>query len=128
MRQKDGALMCDAPKAEGSVKTDRGSGTILALAAISLAICLFGLSQVLAFNLINQRRLQTTVDAMAVAASDALRGLNTGFPCPTAGQIGLINGVGLDTCRIVGFEVFISAHSQGVGIVLSANALAGPSY
>lgn len=107
---------------------ERGSGTILALAAVSMAICLFSLSQVVAFNLIAQRRLQATVDAMAIGATDALRGLNTGFPCPTAGQIALINGVGLDTCRIVGFEVFISAHSKGVGIVLSANALAGPSY
>ncbi|MEY4639240.1 MAG: hypothetical protein RLY13_238, partial [Actinomycetota bacterium] len=45
-----------------------------------------------------------------------------------AHEIAHINGVNLDTCRIVGFEVFISAHSKGVGVVLSANALAGPSY
>lgn len=111
-----------------SAKDSSGSGTILALAAVSMSICLFGLSQLVAFNLIAQRRLQVTVDAMAIGAADALRGLNTGFPCPTAGEIGLLNGAGLDTCRIVGFEVFISAHLQGVGIVLSANALAGPSY
>ena len=106
---------------------ERGSGTVLALAAVTLAIGVFSLSQIVAFNLIEQRRLQSTVDAMAIGATDALRGLNTGFPCPTAGEIGLIKGVELDTCRIVGFEVFISAHSKGVGIVLSANALAGPS-
>jgi len=41
--------------------------------------------------------------------------------------LGLNAGVELDTCRIVDSEVFISAHSKGVGIVLSANALAGPS-
>lgn len=106
---------------------ERGSGTILALAMVSLAICLFSLSQIVALNLISQQRLQGVVDAMAVAAADALRGLNTGFPCPTAGQLGLNAGVELDTCRIVDSEVFISAHSKGVGIVLSANALAGPS-
>ena len=126
MRQKDGA-MSKLP-CIWKIRQDGGSGTILALAAVSMAICLFSLSQVVALNLISQSRLQTTVDAMAVGAADALRGLNTGFPCPTAVQIGLKNGVGLDTCRIVNFEVFISAHSQGVGIVLSANALAGPSY
>jgi hypothetical protein len=108
-------------------KSDSGSGTVLALSSVALAICLFSLSQVVAYNLIAQRRLQATVDAMAIGATDALRGLNTGYPCPTAGQIGLIKGVELDTCRIVGFEVFISAHSKGVGIVLSASALAGPS-
>ena len=126
MRQKDGALNQRTGLSE--FRLDGGSGTILALAAVSMAICLFSLSQVVAVNLISQRRLQTTVDAMAIGAADALRGLNTGFPCPTAVQIGQKNGVGLDTCRIVNFEVFISAHSKGVGIVLSANALAGPSY
>ena len=107
--------------------SERGSGTIMALSAVTVAISLFSLTQVVAYNLIAQRRLQSTVDAMAIGATDALRGLNTGFPCPTAGEIGLIKGVELDTCRIVGFEVFISAHSEGVGIVLSASALAGPS-
>ena len=111
----------------GRFAEQRGSGTVLALSAVALAISLFSLSQIVALNLIAQQRLQSSVDSMAVAAADALRGLNTGFPCPTAGEIGLINGVELDTCRIVGFEVFISAHSKGVGIVLSANALAGPS-
>jgi len=109
------------------LRNQNGSGTVLALASISLALSLFSLSQLVAYNLISQSRLQATVDAMAIGATDALRGLNTGFPCPTAGEIGLIRGVELDTCRIVGFEVFISAHSQGVGIVLSASALAGPS-
>ena len=117
MRSKDGTVNRSA----------RGSGTVLALSAVALALSLFSLSQLVAFNLIAQRRLQATVNAMAIGAADALRGLNTGFPCPTAGEIGLIRGVELDRCRIVGFEVFISAHSEGVGIVLSASALAGPS-
>ena len=107
---------------------ERGSGTVLALAMVTLAICLFSLSQIVAINLIKQERLQAVVEAMAVAAADSLRGLNTGFPCPTAGQLGLNAGVELDTCRIVEFEVFISGHSKGVGIVLSASALAGPSF
>lgn len=116
------------PGSERQFNSDQGSGTILALAAVSLSVCLFGLSQVVAANMIEHRRLQVTTDAMAVAAADALRGLNTGYPCPTAAAIAKFNGFGLDTCRIVGFEVFISAHSKGAGIVLSANALAGPSY
>lgn len=107
---------------------ERGSGTVMALGFVSLSICLFGLSQIVSVNLISQQRLQATVDAMAVAAADSLRGLNTGFPCPTASQLGLNVGVRLDTCRIVDSEVFISAYSLGVGIVLNAKALAGPSF
>jgi secretion/DNA translocation related TadE-like protein len=117
VRSKDGPLSW----------AERGSGTVLSLSVVALALSLLSLSQILAVNLISQRRLQAAVDTMAIGAADALRGLNTGFPCPTAGEIGLIKGVELDTCRIVGFEVFISAHSKGVGIVLSASALAGPS-
>lgn len=110
------------------LKTDRGSGTILALAMVALAVSVLGLSQIIAQNLLLQQRTQVVTEAMALAAADSLRGLNSGFPCPVAAQIGQISSVVLDRCRIVGFEVFISAHAQGVGIVLSASALAGPSY
>lgn len=106
----------------------RGSGTVLALGAVALAIALFGLTQLVAFNLLQHARLQGAANSMALAAADSLRGLNSGFPCQTAHELAHINGVNLDTCRIVGFEVFISAHSEGVGMVLSASALAGPSY
>ena len=112
----------------GQFQSSRGSGTVLALGAVAMSITLFGLSQLVAFNLLQHARVQSTANAMAIAAADALRGLNSGFPCQTAHEIAHINGVNLDTCRIVGFEVFISAHSKGVGVVLSANALAGPSY
>lgn len=110
-----------------------GSGTVLAFGAVALATSVFCVSQLLAFNLIQHRRLQVATDAMAIAAADSLRGLNSGFPCPTAAQIGLLEGVRLDTCRIVGFEVFISAHLEGAhlyeaGLVLRASARAGPSY
>lgn len=110
------------------LRNSRGSGTVLALGAVAMSITLFGLSQLLAFNLLQHARVQNAANAMALGAADALRGLNSGFPCQTAHEIAHINGVNLDTCRIVGFEVFISAHSKGVGVVLSANALAGPSY
>lgn len=110
------------------MNSDRGSGTVLALAAVAMAISVLGVSQVIAQNLLIQQRVQVVTETMALAAADALRGLNSGFPCPVAAQIGQISSVELDRCRIVGFEVFISAHAQGVGIVLSASALAGPSY
>lgn len=108
--------------------TDRGSGTVLALAAVGLAVSVFGVGQVIAQNMLLQQRVQVVTQSMALAAADALRGLNSGFPCPVAAQIGQISSVELDRCRIVGFEVFISAHAQGVGMILSASALAGPSY
>ncbi|MEY4993958.1 MAG: hypothetical protein RIS82_1080 [Actinomycetota bacterium] len=107
---------------------DRGSGTILALAVIGVISALFAGLQVVALNALNQHRLQAITEAMALAATDSLRGLNTGFPCAEANQIANKNMVIVDECRIVGLEVMISAHSDGLGIVLTAKARAGPSY
>ncbi|WP_172956835.1 Rv3654c family TadE-like protein [Rhodoluna limnophila] len=110
------------------MRTDRGSGTILALAAVVASTALFGGMQIFAHNVLNQHRLQAATEAMALAATDSLRGLTTGFPCVEANEIALKNMAIVDECRIVGLEVMISAHLDGLGIVLTAKARAGPSY
>ena len=109
-------------------ENENGAGTVLALAVVSLAVTLLMVSQSLAFNLLSNLRLQATADSIAVAAADSLRGLSLGFPCEVAEQISVANMVNLAECRIVGLEVFITVHSDAVGIVLIAKARAGPSF
>ena len=109
-------------------ESENGAGTVLALAVVSLAVTLLIVSQSLAFNLLSHLRLQATSDSIAVAAADSLRGLSLGFPCEVAEQISVANMVNLVECRIVGLEVFITVHSDAVGIVLIAKARAGPSF
>lgn len=109
-------------------ENENGAGTVLALAVVSLAVTLLMVSQSLAFNLLSNLRLQATADSIAVAAADSLRGLSLGFPCEVAEQISVANMVNLDECRIVGLEVFVTVHSDAVGIVLIAKARAGPSF
>jgi secretion/DNA translocation related TadE-like protein len=109
-------------------ESENGAGTILALAVVSLAVTLLIVSQSLAFNLLSNLRLQATADSIAVAAADSLRGLSLGFPCEVAEQMSVANMANLVECRIVGLEVFITVHSDAVGIVLIAKARAGPSF
>jgi len=109
-------------------ESENGAGTVLALAVVSLSVTLLIVSQSLAFNLLSHLRLQATADSIAVAAADSLRGLSLGFPCEVAREMSVVNMVNLAECRIVGLEVFITVHSDAVGIVLIAKARAGPSF
>ncbi|MFM2352015.1 MAG: hypothetical protein RL096_496 [Actinomycetota bacterium] len=110
-----------------SWQSQRGAGTVMSLAVLSISVGLFGATQIVAQRLYQSERLQVLADEVALTAVDALRGLTIGYPCELARQIAQENRVKLDECRIVGFEAFISLRSDVVGIVLIANARAGPS-
>ena len=127
MCKKNGALV-KGPNFKGGPEAEVGSGTVLALTVVLLSVSLLGLSQTLALSLLSHLRLQATADSISVAAADSLRGLSIGYPCEVAQKISTSNMVNLDECRIVGFEVFITIHSEVVGIVLIAKARAGPSF
>ena len=110
-----------------SLLRDHGSATILAVSLMFFSICAFAATQVLAIVLISQRRVEVLADQIAIAADDSLRGLSTGIPCDVARHLAGQNMAFLDECRIVGFEAFVKVHIQSMGIVLSADAKAGPS-
>lgn len=114
-------------KSKRSLSSATGSGTVLVLGVVFACTALLGITQTVAIHMLEAQRLQAKADAVAVAATDALRGLSFGFPCEVAQQMANGNMVKLAECRIVGFEVFISLQRQVMGIVLIANARAGPS-
>lgn len=130
MCSKERPLVIDhrTDKSFSELRTETGAGTVLALAVVGLSVSMLILSQALAFNLISNLRLQATADSIAVAAADSLRGLSLGFPCDVAAEMSAANMANLVECRIVGLEVFITVHSDAVGIVLIAKARAGPSF
>jgi hypothetical protein len=78
-------------------------------------------------HLLANTRLQAATEAIALAATDALRGVSSGYPCIVAKDIAVNNRLVLDRCRIVGFEVFIETSLELTGIVHKAKARAGPS-
>lgn len=110
-----------------SVRSENGSGSVLALGILAVAVGMFALLQLLAVTLHQNRINEVAVDTAAIAAADSLRGLSTGYPCEVAERIAHINGANLTACRIVGFEVSLRVQSETLGIVLSATARAGPS-
>ena len=103
---------------------DNGAGTIISVGLI-FAI-LFALSS--AFSSLQvgfiEQRLQVVANSAAMAASDALNGYSTGFPCEAARAVIDINMFKVEECRIVGFDAIIRVSSQTLGMVHFASARA----
>ena len=122
MCPKVGALV----SIRANFRADRGSGTILAIGLIFTILGIMTLVLAVGYQSLEQRRLQSTADAAAIAGDDALRGLNTGFACQIAGVIAKAAGATLDRCRIVESDIYISVCQRTMGIVLEARARSGP--
>ncbi len=103
-----------------------GSGTILGLGLVAGILAGLISANIAANWLVSAQKLQSQADLIALAAADSARGLTTGFPCQTAGQMAHIYMVSLDSCRIVGFESFIRLSLAGIGPTLEATSRAGP--
>jgi hypothetical protein len=95
-------------------------GILIALFGIFSVGTLFG-TQILGFT-----RLQAQTESIALAATDALRGVSSGYPCIVAKDIAANNQIELKRCRIVGFEVFIETSLMMLGFSQNAKARAGP--
>ena len=103
---------------------EQGAGTVLSLGmifAILIAVST-GISSLQGDFL--QQRLQVVAESAAMAASDALNGYSTGFPCEAARALIDINMFKLEECRIVGFDAIIRISSQTLGMVHFASARA----
>ena len=114
-------------KSSGWLDNQRGAGTILALMIIFVILGIFSAGSIFSLHLLGKTRLQATTDSIALAATDALRGVSSGYPCIVAKDIATQNQLVLDRCRIVGFEVFIETSLEIAGVLHKARARAGPS-
>ena len=110
-----------------SIRHDAGVGTILALGLLIATLGIFSAGSFFSMHLLVNTRLQATTETIALAATDALRGVSSGYPCIVAKDIAANNQLVLERCRIVGFEVFIETSSELMGLEHKARALAGPS-
>jgi len=111
--------------ATARMNSDAGAGTVLALGVISAILTLFIALAAVSQVFVASSQLQSSADTAALTAADALRGFTTGFPCEEAARISELNMAKLHRCRIVGFSVHVELRSEALGIVLSAEALAG---
>ena len=100
---------------------EEGSGTVIMVAVIALLLMVFSLAQLPVRTLIEQARAEVAADQAAVAATNSLRGFNTGVPCEVAAFVSRQNGARLARCRIVENNVSVSV-LLGSRIVAEATA------
>jgi hypothetical protein len=113
-------------KSSRSIENEAGAGTILTFSVLIVIVGILSAGSFFSLHLLVNTRLQATTEAIALAATDALRGLSSGYPCIVAKDIATNSQLVLERCRIVGFEVFIETSSESFGIVHTARARAGP--
>ena len=108
-----------------SIRGEVGSGTIL---GVAIVIALLQVALACSFMVSSSRQeqhLAIAAESGALAAADALNGYTTGFPCEAAKAVIQKNRSKLAECRIVRFEVFVSAQDKVLGMVHFASARAG---
>ncbi len=101
------------------------SGVALSLGLLGSMTALTLGAAVVGEVLVEQVRLQSSADQIALLAEDSQRGLVTGFPCELALRTADRFGVQLDTCRILNSEAWIALSTVRMGIVINARAHAG---
>ena len=104
---------------------ESGSGTILGLAIVIALLELSVACSLAIASARSEQHLAIAAQAGALAAADALNGFATGFPCEAARAVIEQNRSKLAECRIVRFEVFVSAQDKVLGMVHFASARAG---
>ena len=113
-------------KSSRSIENDAGAGTILAFSVLIVILGIFAAGSFISLHLLVNTRIQATTEAIALAATDALRGVSSGYPCIVAKDMAANSQLVLERCRIVGFEVFIETSFDSFGFVHQARARAGP--
>lgn len=108
------------------VPTERGAGSVLAVAIIGSVVALLALAVPLYIGLAIRESVADAADAAALAAADVAVGIAPGFPCATAGQVARANGADLAACQIDGEVVTVRLQHAFFGIELASTSTAGP--
>jgi secretion/DNA translocation related TadE-like protein len=108
------------------MRSDRGSGTVLAVGIVG---CIVGLAVVvvpLYRGLGELRQVQGAADASALAGADVAAGIAPGSPCQVAISVARAGGVVAKDCTVDGLVVTVTAGSSFLGFSLVSTATAGP--
>jgi len=108
------------------MRSDRGSGTVLAVGIVGCVIALAVLVVPLYRGLGAVRQVQGAADAASLAGADVAAGIAPGSPCEVAASVARANGAAATHCRADGLVVTVTARSSFLGISLVSTASAGP--
>lgn len=109
-------------RAEG----ERGSGTVLAIAAIAVILAVTAAAVLVCGAWWARQRAAHAADAAALAGADVMVGRAPGEPCAQAERVVRANGAALGDCTVAGVVVQVTAVVPYAGSQARALARAGP--
>ncbi|WP_241990783.1 Rv3654c family TadE-like protein [Cryobacterium gelidum] len=107
-------------------RSERGAGSILALAVLAATVLLTSLVVAVLALLADARSVANAADAAALAAADTASGAIAGFPCEAAEAVATLNETAVTQCMVIGLVASVSVRRRVHGIDISASARAGP--
>ena len=127
--------MVEGPKKKGAdgrpglrtrLRTEQGSGTVLAVAVIGALLALICTLLPLLAGFVASQSVGGAADAAALAAADVASGLIPGEPCVMAQRAAELSGAHLDSCVLDGVVATVRVSRTVAGMLAQARARAGP--
>jgi secretion/DNA translocation related TadE-like protein len=108
------------------VREERGSGGVLALAVVAMLAVLTVSAVAVGAALVQRQRVIAAADAGALAAADTALGIHPGIPCGVAAEVVEALEASLVACEVEGVVATVSASARIAGVIVTAQARAGP--
>lgn len=110
----------------GRLRSERGSGTVLAIALIGASLTVTVLVVPVLAVFAARQSVRNAADSAALAAADTASGAVAGIPCDAAAEAADLNGASLTSCALDGPIATVAVARTAWGFDLSARARAGP--
>lgn len=108
------------------LREQTGSGGVLALAVLAMLTVLTLAAVGVGAALAERQRVIAAADAGALAAADTALGIHPGIPCEVAAQVVAAHGATLVACNVEGVVATVSTSAHVAGVLVTAQARAGP--
>jgi secretion/DNA translocation related TadE-like protein len=109
-----------------AVRSEHGSGTVLAVGVIGALMLVTALVVPLFAALAVGQAVQGAADAAALAAADTASGAVAGVPCTAAAEAARLNGASVTACTLDGLIASVTVVRGYLGFELGSGARAGP--
>lgn len=109
-----------------SQRSERGSGSLLAVAIVGATMAATALVVPLFAALAVGQSVQNAADAAALAAADTASGAIGGFPCAAAAEAARLNGASIVSCSLDGLIASVTVGRTFIGLDFGSSARAGP--
>ena len=125
MRPRGWAVTAASARRTGACD-DRGAGSLLIVALITVA-AIAGLTlTTAAHGVARSQQVTAAADAAALAAGDVLLGWVPGDPCAVAQRVAAAHAARLTECRSEGLTVVVRVEARILGMTVVRSARAGP--